>query len=279
MSVHVSKINIRQVNILAATIVLANVFSRLVDIPSRGFLITFLNIQWDLEINGRLLFMMILALLVVIGAETIFRSHPRLSGEQAGHPSSTVIHWILPGLCAFGGSSAVNLFPEGPRWWIGLALISGLLIFSVLGEYIVIDRTDARHDFAALGLNLLGLIILSILFSAIHAGSARLAFALPVIAVISFVLSMRLLDLASPRGLRTVLYALGISLLVTELAFPLSFLPVSSITFGLALTLAVHTLVGFSNANQGSGIPRSTIMEYMSLDAVAMGIIILLAGR
>jgi hypothetical protein len=279
MAVHVSKINIRQVNMLAATIVLANAFSRLVDIPSRGFLVTFLNIQWALEINGRLLFMLLLALLVVIGAETIFRSHPRLSVEKTSRAYSTVIHWILPGLCAFGGSTAVNLFPEGPRWWIGLALISGLLILSVLGEYIVIDRDDIRHDFAALGLNILGLAILSIIFSAIHAGSARLAFALPVIAIISFVISVRLLDLTSPRNPRMILYALGISIMVTELAFPLSFLPVSSITFGLALTLSIHTLVGFANANRGMGIPRSTVVEYMSLDAVAMAIILLLDGR
>jgi hypothetical protein len=280
MAVRISKINIHPVNILAATIVLANVFSRLVDIPSRGFLVTFLNIQWALEIDGRLLFMLLLALLVVIGAETIFRSHPLLSetgSTELRH--STVIHWILPGLAAFGGSTAVSLFPESSRWWIGLVLVSGLLILSVLGEYIVIDRRDTRYDLAALGLNVLGLTLLAILFSAIHAGSARLAFALPVIVLMTFVIVLRLLDLSSPPVTRKFLYALGISVIVVEMAFPLLFMPIASISFGLVLSLSVHTLVGFANSNLGKGIPLPTIVEYLILDVMAVAIILILVGR
>ena len=73
-------IDIRHLNILSATILLVNAISRFVDIPSRGFRLTVLNVQWAVEINGRLPFMLLLALLVVVGSEYIFRSHPLLSG-------------------------------------------------------------------------------------------------------------------------------------------------------------------------------------------------------
>ncbi len=83
-------------------------------------------------------------------------------------------------MAALGGSAALNLFPSGPRWWLGLAAVTGLLILSVVGEYYVIDRKDARYDLAAVGLNILGLTLLAIVLSALHADQARLAFALPV---------------------------------------------------------------------------------------------------
>lgn len=280
MAVYGAKINIHQLNILAATIVLANGFSRLVDIPPRGFRISLWNIQWSVEIGGRLLFMLLLALLVVIGAETIFRSHPIFQERTAGtKKQSTIVHWILPGLSAFGGSTAVSLLPAGPRWWLGLVIVTALLILSVLFEFIVIDRSDSRHDPAAIGLNVLGLTLLAIIFNAVIASSARLAFALPVIALSTIVIAFRLLNLILPYTPRMAIYAIGIGIIVTELAIPLSFLPISSILFALILTLATHTLAGIAQAARGTGITRSTLLEYGFLDAIAVLLILVLVGR
>jgi hypothetical protein len=280
MSVHSVKINIRQLNILAATIVLANGFSRLVSIPSRGVRISFLNLQWSVEVSGRLPFMVLLAFLVIVGAESIFRSHPILSGKgAASREYSTVAHWILPGLAAFGGSAAVSLFPAGPRWWLGLALISLLLVASVVGEYYVIDREDIRHDLASLGLNVLGLTLLAIVLSAIHANSSRLSVAIPVIGLAVSVISFRLLDLSIQRSRRMLIYSLGIGLIVAELTLPLFFMPISSVAFGLLLVLATHTLVGFAQAALNNGVRRSTLIEYGILDLLAVILLILLIGK
>lgn len=271
-------IDIRHLNILSATILLVNAISRFVEIPSRGYRLTVLNVQWVVEINGHLPFMLLLALLVVIGSEYIFRSHPSLAEPQA-KKYSTVRHWILPGLAALGGSAAMNLFPSGPRWWFGLTVVTGLLILSVIGEYFVIDRQDIRYDLAAVGLNILGLTLLAILLNAIHASESRLAFAIPGIAILVAMIAMRLMDLSDVRNATTKYYSLGIGLLVSELALPLFFLPLSSVTFGLLLTLATHTGVGIAQAHLKEKNNRSVVLEYLFIDLVAVIILILALGR
>ena len=271
-------IDIRHLNILSATILLVNAISRFVNIPSRGFRLTVLNIQWAVEINGHLPFMLLLALLVVVGSEYIFRSHPMLAGPQA-KKYSTVRHWILPGMAALGGSAAMNLLPFGPRWWLGLTAVTGLLILSVVGEYFVIDRKDVRYDLAAVGLNILGLTLLAIILSTLHAGESRLAFAIPLIAILVSAIAMRLMDLSDVRIPATRYFSLGIGLLVSELALPLFFLPLSSVTFGLLLTLATHTGVGIAQARVKEKNNRSVILEYLFIDGVAVVILILALGR
>jgi len=274
------KIDIRHLSTISAIILLVNGISRLVEIPSRGIRLTVLNIQWVVEINGNLLFMLFLALLVVVGSESILRSHPILSGEagrQVDYP--TAIHWILPGIAAFGGSAAVNMFPPGPRWWLGLVLVTGLLILIIVGEYLVIEKEGVRYDLASVGLNILGLTLLAVLLNAIHASAARLAFALPVIGVCVTAVALRLLDLLEPRNRIKQYFAMGIGLLVSELALPLFYLPVSSVTFGLVLTLATHTAVGVTQIRARDPKTKSVLMEYFFIDAIAILVLILLLGR
>jgi hypothetical protein len=273
------KIDIRHLSTLSAIILLVNGISRLVDIPSRGIRLTMLDIQWVVSINGSLLFMLLLALIVIVGTEVILRSHPALAPGGPSAEESTALHWILPGLTAFGGSAAVNMFPPGPRWWLGLVLVTGLLILIILGEYSTIEKTGLRHDAAAVGLNILGLTLLAILLDAIHATTARLTFALPVIAVFTAAVAGRLLELLDPETPHKPFFAAGIGLLIAELALPLFYLPVSSVTFGLVLTLAAHTAVGITQIRSGDSKNRSILLEYFLIDAAAVIVLLMLLGR
>jgi hypothetical protein len=270
-------LEIRYLSILAASIVLINAFSRLVIIPSRGVLLTIFSIQWAIEMNGRLLFMMLLAALVITGSEAIFRSHPllRMYREQGKH-YTTVPHWILPALAAFGGSGALNLFPSGPRWWLGLILVSGLLVMCIAAEYYTLDRADYRHDPSALALNMLGLTILALILSAIHFSAARVAMALPTIGCTAAIIGLRLLDLQAPRSRKAYLFACGIGLIVSELALPLEFLPMSSVAFGLILTLVTYDLSGIAQASLSGALRRGTVFEYLAINAIALAVLMVL---
>jgi hypothetical protein len=274
------KIDIRYLSTISAVILLVNGISRFVEIPSRGIRVTVLNIQWVIELNGNLLFMLLLALLVVVGTESILRTHPALSGPSGSKPDTrTVINWILPGITAFGGSAAVNMFPPGPRWWLGLVLVTGLLILSIVCEYLTIEREGLRYDLASVGLNILGLTVLAILLNAIHASQTRLTFALPVIALGVSALALRLLDLLEPGNSKKRYFALGIGLLISELALPLFYLPLSSVTFGLVLTLATHTGVGVTQIRPKDPKNKSVLLEYFLIDAIAVLVLILFLGR
>jgi hypothetical protein len=273
------KIDVRHLSTLSAIILLVNGISRLVEIPSRGIRLTMLDIQWVVSINGNLLFMLLLALIVIVGTEMILRSHPALQPGGPAAGSSTAVHWILPGLTAFGGSAAVNMFPPGPRWWLGLVLVTGLLILIILGEYSTIEKAGLRSDAASIGLNILGLTLLAVVLNAIHATTARLTFALPVIAVFTAAVSGRLLELLDPSAPNKRYFAAGIGLLISELALPLFYLPVSSVTFGLALTLGANTVVGIAQIRPGDSKSRSVLLEYFLIDAVAVIVLLLLLGR
>jgi hypothetical protein len=274
------KIDIRHLSTISAIILLVNGISRFVEIPSRGFRLTVLNIQWTVEINGNLLFMLLLALLVVVGSENILRSHPTLSAQSGRRAEyTTAIHWILPGMAAFGGSAAVNMFPPGPRWWFGLVLVTVLLVLCIAGEYVSIEKEGVRYDLASVGLNILGLTLLAVLLNAIHASAARLAFTLPAIGICAAAVALRLLDLLDPLNSFKKHYALGIGVLVSELALPLFYLPLSSVTFGLLLTLATHTAVGVTQIRAGDARNRSILTEYFFIDAIAIIVLTLLIGR
>jgi len=274
------KIDIRHLSIISAIILLVNGISRFVEIPSRGIRITVLNIQWVISLNGNLLFMLLLALLVVVGTESILRTHPALSARPAARAeTTTAIHWILPGITAFGGSAAVNMFPPGPRWWLGLVLVTGLLMVSIVCEYITIEKEGFRYDLASVGLNILGLTVLAILLNAIHASQARLTFVLPVIALGVAAIALRLLELLEPGKTENRYFAAGIGLLVSEMALPLFYLPVSSVTFGLVLTLATHTAVGVTQIRPKDPKNKSVLLEYFLIDAFAVLVLIVLLGR
>jgi hypothetical protein len=274
------KIDIRHLSTISAIILLVNGISRFVEIPSRGIRVTVLNIQWVIALNGNLLFMLLLALLVVVGTESILRTHPALSTPSGSRPATvTAIHWILPGITAFGGSAAVNMFPPGPRWWLGLVLVTGLLIVSIVCEYMTIEKEGIRYDLASVGLNILGLTVLAILLNAIHASQTRLTFALPVIALGVAAIALRLLELLEPGKKVNRYFAAGIGLLVSELALPLFYLPVSSVTFGLVLTLATHTAVGVTQIRPKDPKNKSVLLEYFLIDAFAVLVLIVLLGR
>jgi hypothetical protein len=263
-------LEIQHLSILAASILFINACSRLISIPTRGVLVTVLSIQWAIELDGRLLCMIFLVALVVSGSEAIFRGHPTLIAmRERGVRYSTFPHWVLPALAAFGGSGALNLLPAGPRWWFGLLLVSGLLVACISAEYYTIDRADYRHDPSAMALHILGLVILVIILSAIHFASARIALALPVIALTAAVICLRLLDLQSPRTRRIYWYAAGIGLIISELALPMEFLPISSVTFGLLLTLVAYDLLGIAQAALTVGLRRGTITEYVIVNIIA----------
>jgi hypothetical protein len=271
-------LEIQHLSILAATILFINALSRLVNIPSRGVLVSLLTIQWAIELDGRLLCMILLAALVVAGSESILRSHPTiLALHESGTRYATFPHLILPALAAFGGSGALNLLPSGPRWWVGLVLVSGLLVACIYAEYYTIERSDYRHDPSALALNILGLTILVIILSAIHFGATRIGLALPAIGLTAAVIGLRLLDLQTPRSRKMYLYAMGIGLVICELALPLEFLQMSSVSFGLLLTMATYNLVGAAQAELTSGLHRATIFEYLIVNAIAVLILILLS--
>ncbi len=268
----------KRFSVLAAAIVLANGLSRLVRLPSQDYVVTVLNIHWMVGVNGPMLFMVLLGALVASGAYSIYRSHSpaqRPSSEKEG----LGIHLIVPALTAVGGGAALSLVPSGPRWWVGLAFLSALVVLAVAGEYLALDRDDPHYDQASIGLEILVYSLLVLVFSALHAADARLAMAMPLIALSTSVLTLRVLALAAPLDRRIWAYTAGIGLLVGELALPLNFWPLPSVAYGLGLTVSAYVLGGLGKLRLQSELRRASLVEYAVVAALALLALLALTKR
>jgi hypothetical protein len=65
---------------------------------------------------------------------------------------------------------------------------------------------------------------------------------------------------------------------VCELALPLEFLPMSSVSFGLVLTLVVYDLTGIAHATLSGAFRKGTITEYIVVNGIAFVALLLLLG-
>src|SRR5713101_3458663 len=103
-----------RLSVLTAVIILAYALTRVLDLPSRAVHTTLFGSALGLDLNGRVLMLVLVAALISAGSDTLLRSHPRLAGQTS---TSTVIHWILPGASALVLGAALNLLPDGLLWW------------------------------------------------------------------------------------------------------------------------------------------------------------------
>jgi hypothetical protein len=271
-------LDVKRFSVLTAAIILASGLSRLVRLPSREFIVTVLNIHWIVGVNGPMLFMVLLGALVASGAYSIFRSHSTgstLPGEREG----LGLHLIIPALTAIAGGAALSLVPSGPRWWVGLALLSALVVLAVAGEYLALDRDDPHYDQAALGLEILAYSLLVLVFSALHAADTRLAIALPLVALSTSILILRVLALAAPLNPRMWSYMAGIGLLVGQLALPLDFWPLPSVAYGLGLTVSAYVLGGLGSLRLQSKLRRASLVEYGVVAGLAMVALLAITKR
>ena len=275
---HISTLDIKRFSVLAAAIVLANGLSRLVRLPSQDFVVTVLNVHWLVGVNGPMLFTILLGALVASGAYSIYRSGSTgLSVSNRNHGLG--LHLIIPALTAIGGGAALSLVPSGPRWWVGLAFLSGLVVLSVAGEYSTLDRDDPHYDQASLGLVILAYSLLVLVFSALQASDTRLAIAAPLIILSTSILTLRVLALAAPVNRKLWAYTLGIGLLVGELALPLNFWALPSVAYGLGLTVSAYVLGGLGKLHLQSELRRASLVEYGVVTALAVLALLALTKR
>jgi hypothetical protein len=262
-------LDVKRFSVLAAAIVLSNGLSRLVRLPSQDFVVTVLNVHWLIGVNGPMLFMVLLGTLVASGSYSIYQSGVAelpISGRRNG----LGLHLIIPALTAIGGGAALSLVPSGPRWWVGLAVLSALVVLAVAGEYLVLDRDTPHYDQASLGLEILAYSLLVLVFSALHASDTRLAIAMPLIVVCTSILTLRVLALAAPLDRRLWAYTIGIGLVVGQLALPLNFWPLPSVAYGLGLTVSAYVLGGLGKLHLRSELRRASLVEYGIVAALAV---------
>ncbi len=264
-----------RLSVLTAVIVLAFALTRFLDLPARSLATNLFGSALGLELNGPLLMMLLVAALISAGADTLIRSHPLYSTAPtlAGQPGRrTFMHWILPGATALVLGAVLNRAPAGPLWWFGLALTAVALIAVLIAEYIVVDRSDASWDMAALGLTVLAYAVALILFALLRSLSARALVSATVGGLVGASLAWRLLALKGAQAGAAAFHALVVGLVVAEAIWAINYWRVSPGSAGLLAMIPFYVTVGVVQQHLTGRLSARIWIEYAVVGALGLAI-------
>jgi len=233
--------NFDKLSIITAMVLLAYAFTAFIQIPEQvvslqlpGFLLEF-TIRFNTFVS------LLVAVLAVSGSEWLLASHPRFSRRNR------YVHWLLPGLTAIVIGVPLGTMQTGPTWWI-LFGFGGILFSAVLAsEYISLDPADQRYSLAVIGLTAVAMALLLILMIALRGSGLRLFLVLAAILPSTALISARCISLRF-NGRWNLPWAAVTTLITTQLAIGLYYLPISPLQFGLILIAAVYGLISVLSA-------------------------------
>jgi hypothetical protein len=255
---------------LTALVLITYGLIRMVFLPGVRIEFPLLGLLIQIEINTRLIMLILAAILTTAGADWLIRAHPNTKGR-----SLSFEHLIIPGLATLAGGAIVTRLPTGLSLWLGLTLSAALLMAAVISEFIVVDRGDPRYDGTALGLTILAYLLLFGAFFVFRLTGFRALFAVPLTLLASGSVSWRLLklDFAEPGQWP---YAMLIGLIAAQLAFGLHYWPVSPLRGALLLDIFLYLGNGLMTCYLARTFRKDILIEYISLAGLALLIILIL---
>lgn len=229
----------RDFSILIAVVAMVYIFVPLFTQELRSLEIELVNIKFEFPVNFRSLMSVTAALLAATGVDWLLEAHPNAVQR------TRFLHWVLPGLTAWAIGVPLSQIARGPGWWIVLGL--GILLLSavILGEYFTVDIQNERYMFASIGLIAVTFALFLIFTVAINGMGARLYILVMTTIPFSVLASLRILSLRLDRG-GNWFWAIGIGVILGQLAFGLHYFPISAIQFGLVLTGCLYLLTSIS---------------------------------
>ncbi len=228
-----------QLSVLVSTILLAYALTPFVKIPALDFGISLPIGVFSFSINFLTIVSVLVAALAGVGSDWLLRSHPHLE------KSSTIPHILLPTMTAWVIGIPLSTLGFGVSWWALYAIGGVLLVMVFIAEYITVDFSDIRFAPAAIGLTALSFALFLILAITLRAAGTRLYLALPGLAVPVFLVALRTIYLRS-NGQWRLAWAVGITLVIAQLAVGLQYLPVTPIGYGLFLVAPAYGLTSFA---------------------------------
>ena len=261
---HLPEVN--QLSVLASTILLAYALTPFINISVADFTIHLPFGVFSFTINFLTIVSILVAALAGFGADWLLHSHP--------HPQQQVPiqHCLLPALTAWVIGIPLSTQGYGIGWWVLFAMGAILLVLVFVAEYIAVDFSDTRFGPAVGGLSALSMALFLILAITIRASGLRLYLALPGLAILIFLISLRTLYLRS-NGRWKWVGALGISMVIVQIALGLQYLPVSPLGYGLYLVAPAYALLSIAVSLEEGRPLRSVLLE----PAVIMVLLLFLA--
>jgi hypothetical protein len=242
-----------RLSVLVAAVLLAYAFAHLIETQRYALNINLLGVAIAIPLNLTVAATLIAAGLTAAGMDWLLRGHPHFEGEN------TIEHWILPALTAFVLGVPLYNLSFGPAWWLSFGLGGVLLLLVFLAEYIALDASDVRHPAASAGLVALSYALFLILITTLSLSASRLVLIVVAVFPAAGLVALRALHLRTREW--KFAWAVGIAIILTQLAAALHYWPVTPIQYGLLLLGALYALTELA-LNLGEDIsPRRAGVE------------------
>ncbi len=263
-----------RLSVLTATILFAYALMRFLDLPARLVGATLFGSALNLELNGPVLMLTLVAALISAGSDTLIRSHPRFGARGA---RSTVSHWILPGATALVLGAALNRAPNAQVWLLELGVSALALIVVFVAEYVVVEADDPARDAAALVLTALAYALALLLFVLLRSLGARAAISATTGGVTAAAIAWRLFLLNGAPAGRAAFYAALAGLVCAETIWALNYWRVSASGAGLMVMVPFYLSVGLAQQHLAGRLTRRVRVEFAVVGGLGLAIALLYA--
>lgn len=257
--------DIDRLSVLGATIMLAYLLARFIDLPARTLALQLPGFYIFLELSVNTLVGLLVAGLTITGTGWLLHDHPAL-GEK-----STIEHWLLPALTAVVIGIPLAQLSLGVLWWVGFLTGGVILLLTFVAEYIVVDVDDVRQPLAAVGLTALSFALFLALAVALRFGNWRLFGILPSLGLAAFLVSLRTLHLR--LGRRWAFFEAGLVAWITvQVIAAAHYLPLSAGAYGLLVLGSAYALTSLAgNLAEGQSL-RNSFAEPLAVLVIIWGI-------
>jgi hypothetical protein len=260
-----------RLSVLAATILLAYALTPFLNIPENSLEINLPGVVFYFNLSIATIISLLVAGLAAVGSDWIVRDHPGL-GKQ-----NTMQHWLLPALTAWVIGVPLSTLKVGPQWWAVFAFGGLLLILVFVAEYIVVDLSDIRHAPASVGLTALSFALYLILAIAVRAAGMRLYLLLPALVIPLALVCLRTLYLRL-GGRWCIKWAVGIALVIGQIAVGLHYWPVSPLAFGLILLGPSYAITSIAGSLEENHSWRTSWIEPLVMLTILWGLAVFIKG-
>ncbi len=261
---------INRLAIVSAAIMLAFALTHLISFPAQTFTFSVFNIIVELILDFNTIITILTTILSAAGTHWLIISHPEWEDQKTMW--ELVQHWIVPVLTALVIGVALNSFSGSALWWVVYILGSILLVAVFIAEYNVISEKDVRHPFATIGLTGLSFALYLLLAIAIFSADLRLYVRLPLLMLAAMMVISRSLYLRV-KNWETLWAVIG-SLIVSEIAVGLHYLPLSPIQDGIILVgtayIITSIVMGIKESRQGLMFWMEPVMMVVLLFLVSV---------
>lgn len=254
-----------RLSVVSATILLAYVANRFIDLPGREVDLQLPGVYLNVELNEHTVIGFLVAGLTATGARWLLADHPLLKGK------STIQHWLLPTLTAWVVSIPLSRLSFDIQWVVGFLIGGGLLLLVLVAEYVVVDPRHDRHAMAMAGLTSVSFALFLILAIALRSAGVRLFLMLPAMAFAGGLVGLRTLNLRL-GGRWAFWQSVVLALVTAQIIAALHYWPLLPITFGLAILGPSYALTSLiSSLAEGLAL-RKAFIEPLIVLVVVWGI-------